>query len=64
MSKSLTIKTTLMSLNYVGNRGPDHAENLHKHSHVAVLSTDAYKLQISATKSTFQVDIFQIKLGV
>ena len=53
-----------MSLNYVGNRAPDRAANLHKHSHVAVLSTDAYKLQISATKSTLQVDIFQIKLGV
>ena len=28
------------------------AENLHKHAHVAILPTDAFKLQISAQKST------------
>ena len=30
--------------------GPDHAENLHSHAHVERLSTDVFKLQISAQK--------------
>ena len=29
-----------------------HVENLHKHAHAAILPTDAFKLQISAQKST------------
>ena len=48
--KILTIKTTFNNVAQLSNHRPDHAENLHNHAHVAIFSTDAFKLQISAHK--------------